>query len=126
MAVTYADFWINLVITTMGYRMAKQRNVSLDIRGQIFATGFCHGVTASILLCIGVLLTAAWMLSLRMTLALVVVIHYGFYTALFLLYPVVLFQSVVVMPQWVGFLLTIVVASIGLWQGINNRTIGVY
>lgn len=84
-----------------------------------------HSVTASMLLCSGLLFTAAWRPSLRMALTLVVVIHYGLFAALFLFYGIVRFQSVFVMPQWIGFLLILFIALIGLPKGMSSRTLEV-
>lgn len=79
-----------------------------------------HGITATMLLCSVLLMIAAWRPSLRVSMTLTVVIHYALFVALFLFYGAVRFQSVFVMPQWIGFAIISSVALAGLWK--SNHT----
>lgn len=73
-----------------------------------------HAITATMLMGSVLLLIAAWLPSLRRTLTLIVIIHYGLFTALFVFYGAIRFQSVFVMPPWIGFLIITLVALVGL------------
>ncbi len=76
-----------------------------------------HLVTASMLVCTALLLAAAWLPSQRVVLTLVVVAQYALYAALFVFYGVVRFDSVLVMPQWIGFGVIALLALVGVVPG---------
>lgn len=75
-----------------------------------------HGITASMLLCSVLLLTASWWPAQRTTLTLIVVVQYAMFAALFIFYGTVRFQSVLVMPPWIGFVAILLVALAGLYR----------
>lgn len=81
-----------------------------------------HAITATMLLCSVLLLIAAWRPTQRLSFALIVIFHYALFAALFIFYGAVRFQSVFVMPQWIGFVIISLVALMGL-RSVNRKSL---
>jgi len=86
---------------------------SVELKG--YVSVIWHGVTASMLLCAALFLIAARNLRLRKALTLVAVVQFAAFAALFIFYGLTRMGSVLVMPQWIGFLLIAGVALVGLY-----------
>ncbi|MGH1540329.1 MAG: hypothetical protein ACRBHB_07895 [Arenicella sp.] len=97
-----------------------ESELSDELKG--FVSVIWHGITASMLLCSCLLLISAWRSLHRMVLSLIVAVNYSLFTAIFLFYGVVRFQSVMVMPQWIGFTGIVLVVLMGLWAEKSTIT----
>lgn len=83
---------------------------------QGFVSVMWHGFTVTMVLCSGLFLIAALRPKLRKVLTLIGVVQYVGFAVLFLLYNWQRFDSLFVMPQWIGFLIIVVIALVGLWR----------
>ena len=83
---------------------------------QAYVSVLWHGFAVSMVLCSGLLLIATWHRGTRKVLTLVTVVQYVGFAGVFLFYGWVRFDSVLVMPQWIGFLAIVLVALVGLWR----------
>lgn len=73
-----------------------------------------HGITASLLLCSGIYFLASTKKPLLEILTGIVIVQYLTYALLFLFYGITRFGSVMIMPQWIAFMLIIIVAFSGI------------
>ncbi len=79
-----------------------------------------HGVTATLILCSILLFLAARYQHYRVILTSIVVAQYAAFIAIFLFYGIVRFQSLFLMPPWIGFSIIVIVALAGLWIDHRN------
>lgn len=98
-----------------------ESNASDVVKG--FASVIWHAVTAALLICSVMLLMAANNEKHRIMLTGLVIVHYLAFVGLFLFYGISRFGTVFLMPPWIGFLVIVVVASIGLSVDKSRRAL---
>lgn len=75
-----------------------------------------HGVTAALIINSILLLIAARRPAVQQLLTSIVIVHYMAFVVLFLFYGITRLGSVILMPPWIGFLIIVAVAALGLRQ----------
>lgn len=96
-----------------------ESNASDVVKG--FASVVWHGITAALLMCSVMLLVAARSPTNRTMLAGLVIAYYFAFAILFLFYGITRLGTVLLMPPWIGFLVIVVVAEIGLRVDKRSR-----
>ena len=91
-----------------------ETNASEVLKGYVSVVW--HGITASLFLCSVMLIVAAQNTKFRTMLTGLVIAYYAAFAALFLFYGITRLGSVTQMPPWIGFILIVAVALIGLNQ----------
>jgi len=98
-----------------------EAGLSRELHG--FVSVLWHGFTVSMLLCSVLFLMGALRAKARTLLTLIPAIQYAGFAAIFLLYNWVRFDSLFVMPQWIGFAVIVLIALIGLWRDTRAESL---
>jgi len=89
-----------------------ESDISAILKG--YVSVLWHAITANMLLCSFMLFLAARKEEVRSLLTGLVIAQYLAYIGLFLFYGITRLGSVILMPPWIGFLVIVTVACIGL------------
>jgi hypothetical protein len=92
-----------------------ESDASETVKG--FASVVWHSVTAALLLCSGMLLIAAMQEKYRSVLTWLVIVYYSTFAGLFLFYGIVRLGTIFLMLPWIGFVVIVAVAFLGLFLG---------
>jgi hypothetical protein len=74
-----------------------------------------HGVTANLFLCSAILFYASISKPNLPTLTSIVIVQYLAYAVIFIFYGTTRFGSIMIMPQWIAFLIIPAIATFGIY-----------
>lgn len=88
-----------------------------------FASVVWHGVTVALLMCSVLLFMAARHEAYRTMLTGIVIVFYLAFAGLFMVYGILRFGTVFLMLPWIGFLVVVGVAALGLWMDARGQIV---